>query len=54
MKALVVVAHPDDEIIFLGGYMLKNPEWNWTVVSVTHSLDSVRGLIFKLPPIFCR
>lgn len=46
MKALVVVAHPDDETIFLGGYMLKNPEWDWTVISVTHSVDSVRGQEF--------
>ena len=35
VKALLLVAHPDDETIFCGGTMLTYPEWEWIVVCVT-------------------
>lgn len=28
-KALIVVAHADDETIFMGGTILKNKDWEW-------------------------
>lgn len=34
-NALLVVAHPDDEILFAGGLMLYYPEWKWTLVTAT-------------------
>ncbi len=40
INALLLVAHPDDETIFCGGTMLTYPSWNWTVICLTHSLDS--------------
>jgi LmbE family N-acetylglucosaminyl deacetylase len=46
MKALAVVAHPDDETIFFGGYLLKHPHYEWTIVSVTYTADSARGTEF--------
>lgn len=36
VKALLIVAHPDDETIFCGGAMLYYPNWEWTVVCVTN------------------
>jgi hypothetical protein len=39
-EALLLVAHPDDETIFCGGTMLTYPDWNWTVICLTHSLES--------------
>ncbi len=47
MKALLVVAHPDDETVFLGGYLRKHSFYDWTIVSVTHSLNSKRGEEFQ-------
>ena len=34
-KALLIVAHPDDETIFCGGTLLSYPVWNWNIVCVT-------------------
>lgn len=41
-RALILVAHPDDETIFCGGTMLCNPYWDWTVVCMTYEYGSVR------------
>lgn len=34
-RALVVVAHPDDELIYFGNTIMKNPDVEWHVVCVT-------------------
>lgn len=34
-NAMLVYAHPDDEILFAGGLMLAYPRWNWHLVCVT-------------------
>ncbi len=35
MNALLLVAHPDDELLFAGQLMISNPEWDWTPVCLT-------------------
>ncbi len=34
-KALLLVAHPDDETIFAGGLLLARNEWEWHIVCMT-------------------
>ena len=36
MKALVLVAHPDDCVIFASAYMDAHPEYEWHIVYLTH------------------
>lgn len=41
-RALVVVAHPDDETLWVGGTMLMHPAWSWRVVSLCRGTDPDR------------
>jgi len=48
MKHLILIAHCDDETIFMGGTILSNPQDEWHVVSMVFNLeDSPRGIEFK-------
>ncbi len=41
MKALAIVAHPDDETIWMGNQILRN-KYNWTIFSLCRSDDPDR------------
>jgi LmbE family N-acetylglucosaminyl deacetylase len=41
-KAIVIVAHPDDEIIWMGGTILLHREVDWTVLSLCRASDTDR------------
>jgi hypothetical protein len=36
-RAAVVVAHPDDETLWCGGYILTHPEFLWRIVTLSFS-----------------
>jgi LmbE family N-acetylglucosaminyl deacetylase len=46
MKAMAVVAHPDDCVIFAYSYMYYHPEYLWTVCYLTYTELDPRGQEF--------
>ena len=47
MKALVIVAHPDDCVIFAYSFMYAHPELDWTICYLTYEADDYRGSELK-------
>lgn len=47
MKAMAMVAHPDDCIIFAYSFMHAYPELDWTVCYLTYEADDYRGSELK-------
>jgi hypothetical protein len=46
-RAAVVVAHPDDEILWCGGYILAHPEVQWRIVTLCRASDPDRAPRFR-------
>jgi len=46
-RAAVVVAHPDDETLWCGGYILTHPEFRWRVVTLCRASDPDRAPKFR-------
>ncbi len=42
-RCLVIVAHPDDETIWMGGMILKHRDWDWTIFSLCRKDDPDRA-----------
>lgn len=48
MRCLVIVAHPDDEVIWMGGLILRRGDWEWHVLSLCRLGDPDREPRFHL------
>jgi LmbE family N-acetylglucosaminyl deacetylase len=46
-RAAVVVAHPDDETLWCGGYILTHPEFLWRIVTLCRAADADRAPRFR-------
>jgi len=47
LNCLVVVAHPDDETIWMGGLILRHPSWSWRVLALSRVDDLDRVARFR-------
>ena len=47
VKALVIVAHPDDETLWMGSYILDNKMWEWHILSLCRADDIDRAPKFR-------
>jgi LmbE family N-acetylglucosaminyl deacetylase len=39
----IIVAHPDDEILWAGGTVIDHPSWNWFILSLCRGSDPDRA-----------
>lgn len=46
-RAAVIVAHPDDETLWCGGYVLTHPEFQWRIVTLCRGMDPDRAPRFQ-------
>lgn len=46
-SALIIVAHPDDEVLWAGGTIFMHPETRWTVIALCRRNDPDRAPKFK-------
>jgi LmbE family N-acetylglucosaminyl deacetylase len=46
-RAAAVVAHPDDETLWCGGYILTHPEFDWRIVTLCRASDQDRAPKFR-------
>jgi len=46
VSVLAIVAHPDDETLWLGGTILMHPEWNWHILSLCGGENNERRTKF--------
>ena len=42
-KVAVIVAHPDDETLWVGGTILSHPQWTWFIVCLCRKSDKDRA-----------
>mgnify|MGYP002395588228 CR=1 FL=1 len=40
---MVIVAHPDDETLWAGGYILNHLNWNWSIIALCRKSDLDRA-----------
>ncbi|WP_264564470.1 PIG-L family deacetylase [Flavobacterium sp. N3904] len=45
-SVLIIVAHPDDEILWAGGTILSNPYWNYFIICLCRKNDEDRSSKF--------